>query len=64
METHKFMHAIEQAQECALGTIDHIHHEGKPYFCLTDDEIDRVRDSMQILMYSTELKKALQNEKA
>ena len=64
MEIHKLMHAIEQAQECALGTIDCIHHEGKPHFGLSDDEIDRVRDSMQVLMYSTELKKALQNEKA
>lgn len=59
METNKIHHAVMLAQECAVNTIEDIHHANR-HGILDDDEIDRVRDSMQTLLYCKELLKDMQ----
>lgn len=58
MEVEKLKHHVEQAVELACQTIGAVHneehHEGH---ALTDVDIDKVRDSMQILCYAKELMK-------
>lgn len=59
METSKIHHAVMLAQECAVNIIEDIHHANR-HGILDDEEIDRVRDSMQTLLYCKELLKDMQ----
>ena len=47
--------ALEHARKCALGTIETIYNNRKDCSGLSDVEIDKVRDSVQVLMYLKQL---------
>ena len=47
---------VECARKCALATIQCVYEEHKNCDGLSDVDIDKVRDAMQVLMYIKSLK--------
>lgn len=47
---------VECARKCALATIQCVYDENKDCEGLSDVDIDKVRDAMQVLMYIKSLK--------
>lgn len=47
---------VESARKCALATIQCVYDEHKNCDGLSDVDIDKVRDAMQVLMYIKSLK--------
>lgn len=47
---------VERARKCALATIQCVYEEHKDREGLSDVDIDKVRDAMQVLMYIKSLK--------
>lgn len=47
---------VEHARKCALATIQCVYEEHQDDEGLSDVDIDKVRDAMQVLMYIKSLK--------
>lgn len=47
--------ALEHARKCALGTIETVYNNREDCSGLSDVEIDKVRDALQVLMYLKQL---------
>ncbi len=63
MEMHnEYEMTLWRAKECAMCTIKKIHAQHEEHV-LNDEDIDRVRDSMQILMYCHELFDSMKDKK-
>lgn len=60
MEVKGGMMCVHQARECAMCTIDKLYC-GDEHHKLTDDEMDTLRDAMQVLMYCKELEKTMKD---
>ena len=47
---------VECARKCALATIQYVYNDNRDCEGLSDVDIDKVRDAMQVLMYIKSLK--------
>lgn len=50
---------MQEAKKCALATIHHIYEEYSDHASLSDVEIDKVKDCMQILTMCNQLRKTM-----
>ena len=50
---------MQEAKKCALATIHHIYEEYSNHASLSDVEIDKVKDCMQILTMCNQLRKTM-----
>lgn len=50
---------MQEAKKCALATIHHIYEEYRDHASLSDVDIDKVKDCMQILTMCNQLRKTM-----
>lgn len=50
---------MQEAKQCALATIHHIYEEYSDHASLSDVEIDKVKDCMQILQMYHQIRKMM-----